>query len=157
GVLLVYGPDVGEKAPHAFVPVRDLFEVKSDPQDPTRRTLLFKGEPVLMTQLRLLVNREVKPTIYFTQSNKEMDLEDKQEKLRAVGGVVFGDVRGGAGLLLERLKKDNYEVRGLVWGPPPKRKVLGDLMVYTQKDEGAPHEVPADADVVIIAHPLIPF
>jgi hypothetical protein len=157
GILLVYGPDVGEKAPHAFVPVRDLFEVKSDPQDPTKRTLLFKGEPVIMTQLRLLVNREVKPTIYFTQSNKEMDLEDKQQQLRAVGNMVLGDVRGGAGLLLERLKKDNYEVRGLVWGPPPKRKVLGDLMEYTQKDDGAPHEVPADADVVIIAHPLIPF
>src|SRR5262249_14837788 len=63
-----------------------------------------------------------------------------------------------SGLLLERLQKDNYEVRGLLWGPPPaKKSPLGSLMVYSQKKPGAHHEVPEDAEVVIIAHPLVPF
>src|SRR5262249_4734614 len=143
GILIVYGPDVGEKAPHAFVPVNDLYEVKHDDRrDPSKRTVLFKGEPVLMTQLRLLVNREVKPRIYFTQSNDELDLEDGERQLKVFGNAVLGDFRGGAGLLYDRLKKDNYEVRGLLWKPPPaKRSPLGDLMIYTQKKEGGPHEI----------------
>jgi hypothetical protein len=159
GILIVYGPDVGEKAPHAFVPINDLYEVKlEDPRDPRSRTILFKGEPVLMTQLRLLVNREVKPRIYFTQSNDELDLENRERQLKVLGNAVLGDFRGGAGLLYDRLKKDNYEVFGLQWKPPPaKRSPLGDMMVYTQKKAGAPHEIPADAEVVIIAHPEKPF
>jgi hypothetical protein len=159
GILIVYGPDVGEKAPHAFVPINDLYEVKhEDRRDPSKRTVLFKGEPVLMTQLRLLVNREIKPRIYFTQSNGELDLEDRERQLKVFGNALLGDFRGGAGLLYDRLKKDNYEVRGLLWRPPPaKRSPLGDLMVYTQKKEGAPHEIPEDAEVVIIAHPSKPF
>jgi hypothetical protein len=163
GLLIVYGPDVGDKAPHAFIPVRDLYEFKhEDPRDPRgKEVLLFKGEPALMTQLRLLVNREVKPRVYFTQGNEELDLENVSTRpvLRLdLRGRPQADRRGGAGLLMERLKKDNYEVRGLLWGaPPPKKGPTGDLMVYSQKKAGAPDEVPADADVVIIAHPLTPF
>jgi hypothetical protein len=160
GILIVYGPDVGEKAPHAFIPSRDLAEFKPEnPRDPrSNEVYLFKGEPVVMTQLRLLANREVKPRIYFTQGNDELDLEDRERQLKVFGNAVIGDFRGGAGLLYDRLKKDNYEVRGLLWRPPPaKRNPLSDLMVYTQKKEGAPHEIPEDAEVVIIAHPGKPF
>jgi hypothetical protein len=163
GVLIVYGPDVGAKAPHAFIPRRDLYEFKAeDPRDPRgKEVLLLKAEPALMTQLRLLVNREVKPRIYFTQGNDELDLENVSTspvmQLDLRGGFQ-ADTRGGAGLLMERLKKDNYEVHGLVWGAPPLKKgPTGDLMVYSQKKAGAPDEVPEDADVVIIAHPLVPF
>ena len=157
GILIVYGPDVGGKTPHAFIPLRDLKEVRRDDQrDPTKVTILFKGEQVLMTQLRLLVNREQKPMVYFTQSNGELNLQDATPGL-SLEMFQLGEKRGGAGVLLERLKKDNYEVRGLLWKAPPPKLPPGGLMAYSQQKPDGPHQVPADAQILIIAHPLIPF
>jgi hypothetical protein len=158
GVLIVYGPDVGTKTPHAFIPLRELYDVrKDDPRDPSKQTILFQGEKVIMTQLRLLVNREQKPTIYFTQGNGELKLQNAMPGVPREVVMLGGDTRGGMGLLLERLKKDNYEVRGLVWKAPPRQQPPGELMVYSQKTPKDKHEVPADAQVVIIADPRAQF
>jgi hypothetical protein len=126
GVLLVYHPELGEKAPNAFIPARDLGETKrgGDPRDPdAKRKEIFKGEDAIMTQLRLLAERQgEKPKVYFTQGNREFNLKDsiRREDIR---DVVLGDAdRLGAGLLLDRLKKENYDVRGLLWGAPPARR-----------------------------------
>ncbi|MCC6421396.1 MAG: Gldg family protein [Gemmataceae bacterium] len=161
GVLIVYNPDLGEKAPNAFISARDLGEMKrgGDPRDPhAARKEIFKGEDAIMTQLRLLAERQgQKPKIYFTQGNREFNLKDsiRREEIR---DLVLGDAGSlGAGLLFDRLKKENYDVRGLLWGPPPA-KAADDLMAYSRKSaDDKTHQVPADAKVVVIAQPMEPF
>src|SRR5262249_42416212 len=60
----------------------------------------------------------------------------------------------GAGVLVEALRNLRYEVRGLVWGPPPAGKAAGgDGPAYSQKALDAPHEVPANAMTLVIAQP----
>jgi hypothetical protein len=151
GVLLVYGPEEAGKPPHAFITRNELEDVTPDKEG--RRKVVFKGEDAIMTQLRLLADREKRPKIYFTQSNEELDLTDEQTQLHPLAR----DRRGGAGLLLKRLKKDNYDVRGLFWESPPRKGKVIDLFVFSQAGPKDPHEVPADASLVIIAHPLEPF
>ncbi len=156
GVLLVYGPESAKTPPHAFIPVRDLIESKPpDPHNPRKRTYVFKGEDVILTQLRILVEQQTKPMVYFTQGHGELDMTDALDPR-----FIADDPRGGSGKLMERLKKDNYEVKGLVWheAPPQPKGARGpDLMVYSKKSAKEPHEVPADAKVVIVAGPYKPF
>ncbi|HYT89126.1 MAG TPA: Gldg family protein [Gemmataceae bacterium] len=149
GILLVYGPDVGATArPHAFIGQGELGGRDLESHKPRS---LFKGEDILMTQLRILNDREIKPKIYFTQGNGELNilLMPEFRERDALG------LREGAGEVRERLKKDNYDVRGLRWRPPPEEKSPGlDIMAFAQKTAKDPLEVPEDARIVIMAAPI---
>jgi hypothetical protein len=153
GVLIVYGPESDAKAPHAFVSRAQLF--KAEPSGPEgKTTVIVKAEDAIMTQLRFLSRNQEKPRIYFTQGNGELDMTDAQPMLTPRGRVVLSPT--GSAKLVDHLKNDNYEVRGLVWGAPPKKASAGDLMVYSRKDVKSPDEVPADAKLLLIAGPHAP-
>jgi hypothetical protein len=154
GILIVYGPESDAKAPHAFVSRAQLF--KAEPAgNEGKMTLVFKGEDAIMTQMRFLSRNQEKPKIYFTQGNGELDMTDAQPVLTPRGRIVLSPT--GSAKLVDHLKNDNYDVRGLVWGPPPKKATPGDLMVYSQKDLKSPDEVPEDAKLLVIAGPHKPY
>ncbi len=161
GVLLVYGSEEGPGARHAFIPVRELE--KEEPKGRGKMVRIYQGEDVIMSQLKILAEHEVKPRIYFTQGHGELSLRDAAQKVLVLPGGRIPEPRGGCGILMSRLKKDNYEVRGLLWtAPPAEQDRPDDLMVYARSapkgkgDKAAP-EVPADANLLIIAAPLAPF
>jgi len=81
-----------------------------------------------------------KPIVYFTQGNGELDLNDTAPRT----------VDEGSGLLADRLRKANYEVKGLRFSAAGAGAQIGANMV-TAKD------VPDDASVVVIAGPREPF
>jgi hypothetical protein len=152
GLLVVYGPDTGEvnkPPPNAFIPAGSLTETRpvgrNEPGEPPKVFREFKGEDLLMTELRTLARGGEQSVIYFTQGHGELDIRDNEP------GTI-----NGAGLFVELLKKKRYQVRGLVWGPPPKKG--GDpLLSYSQKGPESPHEVPRDATTLIIAQPQLPY
>jgi len=155
GVLIVYGPESDKRAPHAFIPRRDLYEVKGQAMRDAKPTLAFKGEDAIMTQLRFLANNQNKPKIYFTQGNGELDITSAEPAVVLRGKVMLKP--SGIGRLVDRLKKDNYEVLGFKWTAPPAKSLPGDLMAYAKKDVSAPDAVPEDAKIVVIAAPARPF
>ncbi|MCI0464891.1 MAG: GldG family protein [Gemmataceae bacterium] len=158
GVLLVYNPDAA-KSRHAFISSTELRS-RPDPHGGEPPGQAYRGEDAIMTQLRILKEQEEgKPKIYFTQGSDELNIKDStvhatRELLRR--GLLD---RPGAGLLVDRLKKDNYDVRGLLWtAPPGKKEAESEVMVYAKKSEKDKQpEVPDDAKVVIIAHPGEPL
>jgi hypothetical protein len=158
GLLVLYGPDETPKTPHAFIPARNLVgEGKREDPRSRRSSVAFKGEDVVMTELKFLQDRQSKPKIYFTQGNGELDISDAQVMANAAqpGMVIVNP--SGAGKLVERLKKDNYEVRGLRWTPAPKGAKPDDLIVSARKKLDEQPQVPEDAKVVVIAGTETPW
>src|SRR5262249_49356374 len=161
GILLIYGPEAsrpGERVTYSFIPVHNLYEVKGGgrfgARGGERKTLLMKGEAVVMTELRFLMEDKKKPKVYFLQGHQELDTQDvPTEELDLFRGRNPNEFGGGR--LVERLKKDNYKVHGLSFGPPPPRHVPGpdDLMVYARADKKGAKDVPDDASLVVIADP----
>jgi hypothetical protein len=153
GVLVVYGPETrkGEaKVPHSFLSASNLSEVKRDFQAKGkggRETVLFKGEQAIMTELQFLMENKKKPKVYFLQgrSGQFLDMKDLEPG--------SDPLQGGAGMFVDRLKKDNYEARGLSFLPPPPRTGPDDPVVYITPTPDGKAEVPADAKVVVIASP----
>jgi hypothetical protein len=151
GLLIVYGPATGKTTPpNAFIPAASLWDQKPLGQEEEARDTKwvreFKGEDLLMTELRTLAKGGQQPVIYFTQGRGELDINDSDR----------GDPHG-AGLFREWLKSKRYEVHALVWGPPPKGKPADSLTAYSQKTLDEPHAIPKDAKTVIIAQPQMRF
>lgn len=143
GLLIVYGTKEGDrKPPHAFIKQSDLYESNPHPFGGGPRTREFKGEGLLMNELAFLVAAERKLQVYFTQGNGELVLSEDPRLL-----PIFR-----CGQLANSLKKRGYEVKSLVWGAPGKKGKLPDA-VYTKKEDSDAHEIPKDADVVVIANP----
>jgi hypothetical protein len=157
GVLVVYGPETkGQKAPRALISPRKLFEHKRDFHSArgkeTKETLEFQGENALMTELRFLMEGQKKAKVYFLQGNGELDITANQRVPRR--SVILEMRPFGAGKLVERLKKENLEIRGLSFDRPPKEAKGQDQISYAQ--ETGPDkrkEIPDDARAVIIAGP----
>jgi hypothetical protein len=124
-LLIVYGDE--KDAPHSLINSRDLFsEGDTDRTDPdAKRSLKFKGEEALITQLDFLVSGKHKAVVYFTQGNGELDLNNSQAD-RQVAGM---------GLFRERLEKRNFDVKPLTFTPNDAK-------------------VPDDAALVVVARPL---
>jgi hypothetical protein len=144
GLLVVYGADTGKTPPpHAFIPAASLSG-KQFPGQPGERKAVreFKGEDLLMTELRTLAKGGIRPVIYITQGHGELDIR----------GSAPGDPNG-AGLLVALLQQQRYEVHGLVWGPPFAGKVGAEQMRFSQKKAEDPHVVPGDAMAVVVAQP----
>jgi hypothetical protein len=161
GVLIEYGAESAatDKLPHAFIAQSSLSEEKHDfagDRTGQRRVYVFKGEDAIMTQLRILANREMKPKVYLTQGYGELDMTSQLPF-----PVDPTDPRlnppSGMGRLVERLRKDNYEVVGLYWGSPHKRAMPDPERVFSKKSPDAPHVIPADAKIVVITSPAAPY
>jgi hypothetical protein len=157
GVLIVYGPETTQKdrkVPHSFLNATSLREVKRDFQGARRGggrpTVVFKGEPAIMTELQFLMMNKQKPKVYFLQGRRGeyFDLKD------LTPGV--NSFEGGLGMFVDRLKKDNYEVRGLSFLPAPPRVGPDDPVQYVAPGPDGKVEVPADAKVLVLAGPKLP-
>jgi len=166
GLLVVYG-DVaeGEKAPHEFVAEKDLEEGGGFDPGGGSAPRAFKGEQVLVQTIQQLAEKNKKPKVYFTQLSGELLINDAPVKL-AFDNRILADEFRGIGTLVSKLKKDNYEVQGLVWeaGLPLNRVLPGEqVTVAAQEPQGKKElsketvEVPKDCKVLVIADPCIVF
>jgi hypothetical protein len=139
GLIVEYG--IPGKAEHQVIKASEIFV--SDPTSMrgpgSRPRFIFKGEDALMTALNALEEGKSKPVVYFTQGNGELDLNDFDS---APDGY-------GASELKNRLQKANYEVKGLQLGPGAGRAKGEQVKVANQ--------VPADADIVVVAGPRNPL
>jgi hypothetical protein len=125
GLLLVYGAEPREE--HEFVNARDLRSNESAPGRGSRR-FLFQGENVLMTKLSFLVQGKSRTTVYFTQGEGELELDNSD----------MSRPNRGLGVLKERLEKGNFDVKELKISPTTER-------------------IPEDAGAVVIARPSRAF
>jgi hypothetical protein len=105
----------------------------------------------VISELKFLQDRQTKPKVYFTQGNGELDIADAQVGIHPAKPGIFIVNPSGAGKLVERLKKDNYEVRGLRWTTPPKGIKSDDLIVFARQKVNEKPQVPEDAKVVFVA------
>jgi hypothetical protein len=139
GLIVVYGSEGATQ--HQVIKLSDVFV--NDPSagrtPGSREKFLFKGEDALMTALTALEEGKSKPNVYFTQGNGELDLNDFDSSPDGYGAATLKD----------RLQKANYEVKGLQLGPGGGKGKNPQTTVASQ--------VPADADVVIVAGPRIPL
>ncbi|GIW82192.1 MAG: hypothetical protein KatS3mg105_3999 [Gemmatales bacterium] len=125
---------------HHFISTDELYVERDQPAQDGRARLAFRGEDALISAIKLLDENKIKPVVYFTQGNGELDITDR-----------FSDrLDRGAFALREALERRNYVVKGLKLGLKVAADDDDDTMVYA-------NEVPADAEVVIIAGPRIPF
>jgi hypothetical protein len=124
GMLVVYGTEGEEK--YDFIKPDELFSVKrADFRKPDEKPRVeFTGESALIGKLSYLVEGKARPTVYFTQGNGELDLENSDAQRDDQG----------LGRLRDRLGRANYEVKDLKLG-------FGET------------KVPDDAALVVIARP----
>lgn len=104
---------------HAVIPDSELFDPKGK---------AFLGESRLYKEIAFLADSQIKPVIYFTQSNGEMD----------ISGMEAGKSDHTATRLKAYLEKNYLDVRPLSFGT--------DNPV-----------IPDDATMIVMAEPRIPF
>jgi hypothetical protein len=166
GLLIVYGEAAaGEKPPHEFIADKDLEEVGGfDPTGGGGGTRSFKGEQVLVQTIQQLAENAKKPKVYFTQLNGELWINDLDSKF-VVDDRLLVKQFGGVGDIVAKLRKDNYEVQGLVWDPrintseafPGEKIAVAAESADDKKDGKKTIEVPADCKVLVIANPSRAF
>jgi len=147
GVLLVYGPDTKEKpAPHVLVSPRKIVKEDFDPRE-RRQKKQYIAESSIMTELQYFMEGQKKSKVYFLQGDAE--LEVTESRLRRRPAEFFALAPLGAGVLVDRLKKENFEVAGLSFAPGKDE----GLIIHAQADKNKRKDIPADARAVIIAGP----
>jgi hypothetical protein len=132
GLAVVQGDpsSPGEKL-ITFIPERRLYDVEGDPrpgQDKDSRTFVFKGEDVLLSEIKYWLEGSKSPKIYFTQDNEEPDLNKFFASLKS------------------HLERSKYQVLGLRLRALPEGRKPDPQIVYSK-------EVPKDAAVVVITQP----
>jgi hypothetical protein len=154
GILLVYGDlpkDKLQKVSYTFIPDRKIYDEQPG-FGGKRGNRIFKGEVEVMRELNFLLQAKEKRKVYFLQGDAEIDITNSDIASRL-------DLRGemsllGAATLVEKLKKDNFEVKGLTFSKEfaAERKKDKDNIVYAG-EEGADKrpEVPKDAYALIVA------
>lgn len=153
GVLLVYGEmpkDAKAKVPHAFVPLRKLFEIDHGQArgEPTKSVRIFKGEAEIMRELNFLVHNQQKRRVYVLQGYGTPDVNDIEPVSRRDMTQAFSET--GVGELAGKLRKENYEVQGLSFG----LKVPGaksENLTYAEEGADKKKDVPKDAYALVIA------
>jgi hypothetical protein len=134
GILILYGS--GKARDSRFVKYTDLFDVRV-----AQGGSLFKGEQAVMTELSLLQEGKSRPTIYFTQGNGELDLND--------GVRDPNRLNEGAGILKRQLELIHYKVKGLQLAEIPTESRDPNIVVETK--------IPDDCGVLVIAGPRFPW
>ncbi|HYV35266.1 MAG TPA: Gldg family protein, partial [Gemmataceae bacterium] len=150
GLLITYGEAAaGQKLPHEFIPESDL-----EGPDQGRTHRLFFGERVLMEKIRLLSEKgKTKPKIYVTQDNGELWIDDGDYLTKGTSDRVLSLLRyAGGGEFANMLRKDNFEVQGLIWEAKPNIPTP-DMFSFSKASPKDKHEVPDDCSVLLIANP----
>jgi hypothetical protein len=132
GILVVYGTEPNIQS--QFIKGSALY-TGSSPMGRQRDTRLFKGESELMNAISFVSGGKVKPIVYFTQGNGELDINDSTGR----------DVDKGAGALKQRLEQDTITVKGLQFSTVEGLKGKADVTVAST--------VPSDAALVVVAGP----
>lgn len=160
GVLVVYGKasdDPNAKPPpHAFVPEDRVFEQKSNapPGMPPQMaqgkvTQVFKAEPEVMKELSFLSAGQKKRKLYVLQDSGELDINNSEAGPRVAYNEPFSSF--GMGKIVERLKKDQFEVQGLKFVGRLKEK--DNIVVLKESGPEKKKEIPDDAYAVLIPGP----
>ncbi|MCI0379627.1 MAG: GldG family protein [Gemmataceae bacterium] len=152
GLLLVYGAlpsDVDQKVPHSFIHESKLFEHKPR-QEKSKQLLEFNGEVEMFRELSFLVHEKKKRKLYFLQDHDELEVQTRVREFRRDMRDPMGPL--GMGVLVEWLKKDNYEVFGLSFAKPAPGK-KDDILVYARAAGDKKKDVPDDAFAVILPGP----
>jgi hypothetical protein len=160
GILVVYGDlpqDTSKKTPHAFLPYSRLVEEQPirTKEGAPKVTVIFKGESEVMKELSFLAQDRKKRKIYFLQGDGELDINNSQDELRR-------DLRKnldefGCGILVEGLKKEQFDVQGLSFGEQLAKEKTANLAYAKVTGPDKRKEVPDDADALIIAGPGVPL
>lgn len=159
GVLIVYGelpPNPKDKVPHAFVAEKRLYEQKLDREGPEgmKGTLSFRGEDEVMKELSYLAQGAVKRQLYILQGNDELDMNSPVREPRP--SPIFPMAPLSSREFVDRLKKDNYDVKGLLFAEvKPKGADNVELAPEIGKDKKK--EIPFDASTVLILGPSLPI
>jgi hypothetical protein len=147
GVLLVYGPDTKErKAPHVLIPPRKIVKEDFDPRE-RRPKRTYIAEASFMTELQYFMEGQKKSKVYFLQGNDELEINESRARRRPAEFIGMGAL--GAGALVDRLKKENFEVSGFSFAPG---KDEGSI-IHLQADKNKRKDIPDDARAVVIAGP----
>jgi len=159
GLLVVYGPEPkkadDKSPPHVFIPARKLFDIKQTGfhKGGGNQSYTFIGEKSLMTELLFLMQGQRKSKIYFLQGDGEISVKENMRP-RTQLHLPFDQM--GMGTLIDRLKKENYEVEGLNFGPGKD-----DGTTIYVKPSGADKriDIPGDAEksIVVVAGPSQPL
>lgn len=152
GVIIVQGEvptDEKHTTPYAFVPVRKIFEFdRGMPQAGEKPKIVFNGESEIIKEVKFLLDDRTKRKIYVLQGDDEPGIDNRDGNSRM--DFRYGYENVGIGMLVERLKLDNYDVAGLSFGKPglaPK----GSTLVYAKESADKRKEVPEDCQTLIVA------
>jgi hypothetical protein len=147
GVLLVYGRETKEvKAPHVLIGPRKIVKEDIDPHM-GRRKAVYIAESSLMTEILYFMEGQKKSKVYFLQGDDELDVNESRPFVRRVPFVAMRQI--GAGALVDRLKKENFEVFGLSFAAGKDEGIV----VHAPEDKDKRKEIPADARAVVILGP----
>ncbi len=151
GVLLIAGPmpeDAKHNLSHSFVNERKLQDFDGGMRG-QKAKVTFKGESEIIKELKFLAQGKKQQKVYILQTDDAVDMNSQGPEERTDVRSDFSKV--GIGILVDQLKKDNYDVSGLNFGIElPEQKVANVVFV---KGDGASKrkDVPSDCKVLIIA------
>lgn len=155
GILVVYGDlpsdpkDKSKLPPYEFIPKRALYQEEFNRNaDNVQNVYIFKGEGELVKKLDYLVKGKSERKIYILQGQGELDVT-RPHPDRPTYLTVENQ---GAGILMDRLRKDNYKVQGLSFKEQPPN-VKGDEVLYVKEGKDKRKNVPEDAFAVMILGP----
>jgi hypothetical protein len=117
GILIVYGPipkDANHKVPYTFIPERKIYDESPGGFQQQKASKTFKGEVEVIKELNYLVRGGEKRKLYFLQGNDEIDITQTQP-FRRLFALQAEMSRLGASMLVDKLKKDNYEVEAITF------------------------------------------
>ncbi len=157
GVLIVYGTlpeDIKQSVPHIFIPQNKLFEVDRR-SGPNKEKLVLKAESEIIRELAFLAKKNDRRKIYLLQGDDALDMN-----VTAAGGRQnpSSDIAGlGAGNLVEKIKKESTDVRGISFGIAPADKKAKDIDYLGSASGDKKIDIPDDCDVLILPGPSAPI
>jgi hypothetical protein len=160
GILLVYGDMPTEekhKVPYTFIQEKKIYDEIPAGMQGGKPKRLFKGEVEVARELNFLLHGKKKRKVYFLQGDDELDIAmtdtvrriDPRDELSLFG----------AAMLMDKLKKDNYEVQGMTFSKTfagDGKKGKSDILFVGEKEgdkkgaEKKPAAVPKDAYAVVV-------
>jgi hypothetical protein len=151
GVLIVNGPmpdKPDHKVPYTFVPERKLYEYERGGPD-SGGQYVFKAEDELLKELKFLLQDRAKRKIYFLQGNGEPTIGQAKAERRGQYRQSFQDV--GVRFIVEKLKRDNYDVAGLTFDREPEKGKGDDIVPAKEEGPKKQKEIPEDCHTLILA------
>ncbi|MSU77211.1 MAG: hypothetical protein EXS16_03845 [Gemmataceae bacterium] len=153
GVLVVYGPmptDEGHKVPYTFIRDRRLIK-QERPQGPGgKASSQYLGEVEILKEVKFLSQDRVKHKIYVLQGNEEPDINNDENASRME--IRHGFQGTGLGILVEKLKNENFDVVGLTFDPLAKEeKQITPVIQATTKKGEQKRSIPTDCKTLIVA------